>query len=41
MSTKDKDPTEWTLVAKGTCAKLGGMSPEQAKAALAKATTAK
>lgn len=36
-ATVDKDPTEWKLVAKGTCAKLGGMSEEQAKAALAKA----
>lgn len=41
MATKDNDPTEWTLVAKGTCAKLGGMSPEEAKAALAKATEKK
>lgn len=41
MATKDNDPTEWTLVAKGTCAKLGGMSFEQAKAALAKATEKK
>jgi len=38
MATKDNDPTEWTLVAKGTCAKMGGLNLEQAKAALAKAT---
>jgi uncharacterized membrane protein len=38
MATKDNDPAEWTLVAKGTCAKLGGMSAEEAKAALAKAS---
>ncbi len=33
----DNAPAEWKLVAKGTCAKLGGMNAEQAKAALAKA----
>ncbi|MGC4061659.1 MAG: DUF2282 domain-containing protein [Aquabacterium sp.] len=33
----DNSPVEWKLVPKGTCAKLGGMSAEQAKAALAKA----
>ncbi len=31
----DKSPDEWKLVAKGTCAKMGGLSVEQAKAALA------
>jgi uncharacterized membrane protein len=35
----DNSPAEWKLVAKGTCAKLGGMNAEQAKAALAKAKT--
>lgn len=33
----DNSPAEWKLVAKGTCAKLGGMNAEQAKAALAQA----
>ncbi|MGQ0596960.1 BufA1 family periplasmic bufferin-type metallophore [Aquabacterium sp.] len=33
----DNSPVEWKLVAKGTCAKLGGLTIEQAKAALAKA----
>lgn len=33
---EDKSPVEWKLVAKGTCAKLGGMSHEQAKEAFAK-----
>lgn len=36
-ASKDNAPDEWKLVAKGSCAKLGGMSQEQAKAALAKA----
>lgn len=31
----DNSPDEWKLVAKGTCAKMGGLSAEQAKAALA------
>ncbi len=31
----DNSPVEWKLVAKGTCAKLGGLNLEQAKAALA------
>ncbi|HEX5354622.1 MAG TPA: DUF2282 domain-containing protein [Aquabacterium sp.] len=35
----DNAPAEWKLVAKGSCAKLGGMNAEQAKAALAKAGT--
>ncbi len=30
----DKSPAEWKLVPKGTCAKLGGLSAEEAKAAL-------
>jgi len=29
-------PDEWNYVAKGTCAKMGGKSLEEAKAALAK-----
>jgi len=33
----DNSPVEWTLVAKGTCAKLGGLTVELAKAALAQA----
>lgn len=33
----DNAPAEWKLVAKGSCAKMGGMNAEQAKAALAKA----
>lgn len=37
MATKDNDPAEWTFVAKGACAKLGGLNAEEAKAALAKA----
>jgi uncharacterized membrane protein len=36
-ASKDNAPAEWKLVATGTCAKLGGLSQEQAKAALAKA----
>ncbi|MBI5925191.1 MAG: DUF2282 domain-containing protein [Aquabacterium sp.] len=32
----DNAPSEWKLVAKGSCAKMGGMNAEQAKAALAK-----
>ncbi len=35
-STADKAPGEWKLVAKGTCAKLGGLSLEEAKVAVAK-----
>ena len=35
-ASQDNAPAEWKLVAKGTCAKLGGMNAEQAKAALAK-----
>ena len=33
----DNSPAEWKLVAKGTCAKMGGMNADQAKVALAKA----
>lgn len=33
----DNEPGEWTLVPKGTCAKLGGMSEKQAVAAIKKA----
>lgn len=30
LSTKDNDPNEWTLVAKGTCKKRGGsLKPKQ------------
>ena len=29
-------PDEWNYVAKGTCAKMGGMSVEEAKAAIKK-----
>lgn len=36
QSTVDKAPDEWKLVAKGTCAKLGGLSAEEAKVAVAK-----
>jgi uncharacterized membrane protein len=39
QATKDKDPAEWTLVPKGACAKLGGLSAVQAKAALKLAAT--
>ncbi|MGH6647726.1 BufA1 family periplasmic bufferin-type metallophore [Aquabacterium sp.] len=41
QSTKDKSAEEWKLVAKGTCAKLGGLSAEEAKVALAKSTDKK
>lgn len=36
QSTVDKAPGEWKLVAKGTCAKLGGLSAAEAKVAMAK-----
>jgi len=36
-ATKDKSIEDWKLVAKGTCAKLGGLSQEQAKEAFTKA----
>lgn len=36
LADTDNAPTEWTLVPKGECAKMGGMSKEQATAALAK-----
>lgn len=39
QSTKDKDPSEWKVVPKGQCAKLGGLSKEQALAAIAAAKT--
>ena len=35
-SKDDNSTAEWKLVAKGTCAQLGGLNAEQAKAALAK-----
>jgi len=35
-ATVDNSPEEWKLVAKGTCAKMGGMSEADAKAAFAK-----
>jgi uncharacterized membrane protein len=34
-ATEDKSPAEFKVVPKGTCAKLGGLTAEQAKAALA------
>lgn len=37
QSTQDKAPDEWTLVPKGSCAKMGGLNEAQAKAAMAKA----
>lgn len=36
-SKTDNSPAEWKLVPKGSCAKMGGLSTEQAKEALAKA----
>ena len=36
QATTDKSPEEWKLVAKGTCAKLGGLTADKAKAAIAK-----
>ncbi|WP_230179099.1 DUF2282 domain-containing protein [Aquabacterium sp. CECT 9606] len=36
QASVNKSPDEWKLVAKGTCAKLGGLSAEEAKVALAK-----
>lgn len=33
-ATTDNDPAEWKLVPKGSCAKMGGLSTEQAKAKL-------
>jgi uncharacterized membrane protein len=41
QSTEDKAVDEWKLVPKGTCAKLGGLSNEEARAALAKQTEKK
>lgn len=41
QSTKDKDPSEWKVVPKGQCAKLGGMNKEQALAAIAAAKSGK
>ncbi|MES2089590.1 MAG: DUF2282 domain-containing protein [Pseudomonadota bacterium] len=41
QAATDKSPEEWALVAKGTCAKLGGLNTAQAKAALAAASSAK
>ncbi len=38
-SRADRDLTEFKLVPKGTCAQLGGLSAEAAKAALAKAAS--
>ena len=31
MAKSDKDPGEWTLVVKGTCKTLGGLTPPEAK----------
>ena len=36
LATKDNAPEEWKYVAKGTCAKLGGKSADEAKAAAKK-----
>lgn len=36
QSTVDNDKGEWKLVAKGTCADLGGLSKSQAKEAFKK-----
>ncbi|RZK99276.1 MAG: DUF2282 domain-containing protein [Rubrivivax sp.] len=36
QSSQDKSVEEWKLVAKGTCAKLSGLSLDEAKLALAK-----
>lgn len=36
----DRLPDEWTLVPKGTCAKLGGMTEKQARAAWIRASKA-
>jgi uncharacterized membrane protein len=41
QSTKDKDPSEWKVVPKGQCAKLGGLNKEQALAAIAAAKSGK
>ena len=35
-ATKDNAPDEWKYVAKGTCAKLGGKTAEEAQAAAKK-----
>lgn len=35
MAKTDNSPVEWKLVAKGTCATLGGLSEKQAKAKFA------
>ncbi len=37
QSTKDKDPSEFTIVPKGACAKMGGLTKDQAKEIVAKA----
>ncbi len=36
-ATEDKSPAEFKVVPKGSCAQMGGLSAEAAKAALAKA----
>lgn len=36
QATTDLDLAEWKLVPKGTCRKLGGLTPKAAKAKLAK-----
>jgi len=41
QSTKDKDPGEWKLVAKGTCVELGGMLKAEAKRKYKEAQAAK
>jgi len=37
-ASTDRSPADFKLVPKGTCAQIGGLSAEAAKAALAKAT---
>lgn len=37
QSTKDNDPSEWKIVPKGQCAKMGGLNKEQALAKIAAA----
>ena len=41
QSKSARAPDEWNYVAKGSCAKMSGLSEDEAKAALAKAVPAK
>ena len=41
QSTKDNDPSEWKIVPKGQCAKLNGLSKDQALVKIAAAKPAK